>query len=324
MVDGRYQILGLIGQGGMASVYRAVELSSGRLVALKVLLALSPTGETMRDGDSEGVARFEREALAVQTLDTEHIARVFDTGTDSESGAPYMVIELLEGEDLQKLANRLGPLPPALAVRLVGQACVGILHAHGLGIIHRDIKPSNLFLTRLRTGKHIVKVLDFGLAKLLVEKRIHAGPPSASSGLTKPGATLGTPGYMSPEQIMHPMTVDYRADVWSLGVVLYKLVSGMTPYDGYASMGELLVAVVSKEAPLLSDVAPGVPPEVAAIAHRAIAIDPLKRYQGIQHMLREILERSPEGLEIEGEMLISAADEHRPTRRSEGPATERN
>ena len=294
---------GLIGQGGMASVYRAVEVPSGRRVALKVLSGLvPPTGETIRDG-VDGVARFEREARALATLDTEHIAGIYDAGIDQASGARFMVIELLEGEDLQKLSHRLGRLPPALALRLVGQACVGIRHAHGVGVIHRDIKPSNLFLTRAASGNLIVKVLDFGLAKLLGDERGKAGPLSETNALTKPGATLGTPDYMSPEQIMHPKEVDYRADVWSLGIVLYKLLGGVTPHHGYLSTGELLVGIVTKRAPLLRDVAPDVAPEIAAVADRAIELDPLKRYQGMQHMLRDILACSPGGLEIEPGMV---------------------
>ena len=322
LVNGKYQVLGLIGQGGMASVYRAIEVPNGRLVALKVLSGLTPsTGETIRDGE-DGIARFEREARAVETLDTEHIARIYDAGIDLHSGARFMAIELLEGEDLQKLVDRLGRVPPALALRLVGQACVALWHAHGVGVIHRDVKPSNLFLTRAASGKLIVKVLDFGLAKMLGDSRAEASPLSEPAGLTKPGATLGTPEYMSPEQIMHPKEVDYRADVWSLGIVLYKLLTGVTPHHGYPSIGELLVGVVTKRAPLLRDIAPDVAPEVAAIAHRAIEIDPLKRYQGMQHMLREILERSPGGLEIDPDMVVGAPDPGPMFR--EAPLTERS
>ena len=309
----------------MASVYRAIEIPGGRVVALKVLNGLTPrTGETLRDGD-DGAARFEREGRAIEALDNEHIARIYDTGTDEFSGAPFMAIELLRGEDLQKLVDRLGPLLPALALRLVGQACVGILHAHGVGVIHRDIKPSNLFLTSRPDGKLVVKVLDFGLAKMLDEERgLDANPLSDARALTKEGAMLGTPEYMSPEQIMHPKKVDYRADVWSLGVVLYKLLAGVTPHNGYVSMGELLVGVVTKPAPPLRTIAPNVPPEVAAIAHRCIEIDPLKRYQGAQHMMREILELTHGALEIDVTMLVAASPNVPRRPMSEAPDTERS
>src|SRR5262249_2886135 len=153
-----YRLLRLLGQGGMGKVYEAEHVGTRRHVALKVILEL--------DKSPGAVRRFEREARAAGSIDTQHIVQVFDTGTDPAGNIPDRVMELRKGEGLKELLERLGPLPPDVALRLVGQACVGLAKAHEAGVVHRDIKPANLFLSRVEDGGLVVKLVDFGVAKL--------------------------------------------------------------------------------------------------------------------------------------------------------------
>src|SRR5262245_2470661 len=174
--------------------------------------------------DSTLVSRFMREARAASRLRGEHVARVTDVGMP-DNGTPYMVMEYLEGEELNTLIRRRGPLPVHEAVGYVMQACDAVAEAHSLGIIHRDIKPSNLFLTHKPNGEPCVKVLDFGISKTLTIAPIEGD-------LTSSEAMLGTPHYMSPEQMRASRDADRRSDIWGLGVVLYTLLAGHRPFRG--------------------------------------------------------------------------------------------
>ena len=209
MLAGKYRVERVLGAGGMGVVVLARHVQLDQLVALKFLLAQSLTNPKV-------VARFEREARAVVKLKSEHVARVLDVGT-MEAGAPYIVMEYLEGEDLSQTVERRGPLPVAEAVDYLLQACEALAEAHGMGIVHRDLKPGNLFLTRRVDGKSLVKVLDFGISKL------EGGREDLA--LTQPAEVVGSPKYMSPEQLRASRLADARSDIWSLGVILYELIT---------------------------------------------------------------------------------------------------
>jgi eukaryotic-like serine/threonine-protein kinase len=244
------------------------------------------------------VRRFQREARAAGSIETPHIVQVLDTGTDAGSGVIYMVMELLRGEDLQQLMKRLGKLSPQLSLRLVGQACIGLGKAHEAGVIHRDIKPANLFLSRHENGEITVKVVDFGIAKIKVDVAA-----AEEAELTRTGGMLGSPLYMSPEQATGRKTIDHRTDIWSLGVVLYQALTGQVPHPAEV-IGALVMAICTEPAPPIQDLAPWVPPEIALLVHRSLAIDQDARFPSVLAMLEAIRKTVPEGLTIHADALV--------------------
>jgi serine/threonine-protein kinase len=290
-IDGRYRVLRVLGQGGMGAVYDAEHTGTGRRVAVKVIHADMAT-------KSEMVLRFQREARAAGSIETPHIVHVFDTGTDPETGVVYMAMELLRGEDLQQLIKRLGRLPPRLALKLVGQACLGLGAAHATGVIHRDIKPANLFLSYAPDGPVTVKVVDFGIAKIMVEPG-----DGEEAALTRTGGMLGSPLYMSPEQATGRKTIDHRTDIWSLGVVLYQALAGRVPHRA-ESLGALIMAICSEAIPPLQNDAPWVPPEVADLVHRTLLRDPAARPADTEALRRAIQELVPGPLTVHASELL--------------------
>ena len=200
IIDGKYEIVRQLGVGGMGVVYEARHTGTGRRVAVKEIL-----GDEVQHNE-QLVERFHREARATGAIETQHIALVLDSGTDAATSHPYLVMEFLQGEDLQHLLARTGPLPEEVALRIVAQACTGLVRAHEAGVVHRDIKPANLFLARRDAGEIVVKVLDFGIARM---KEV-AAPENRA--LTTTGLLLGSPLYMSPEQVLRPKDVDARTD----------------------------------------------------------------------------------------------------------------
>jgi serine/threonine-protein kinase len=298
VLDGRYQLLRLLGEGGMGVVYEARHSGTGRRCAVKVIgteaLAKSP----------DSVARFQREAMASGAIESQHIAQVLDTGVDAASGSPYIVMELLVGEDLDATLARTGPLPPDVALRIVGQACIGLEKAHAAGIVHRDIKPANLFLSR-QDGALVTKILDFGIAKVMKDP---LGGTEAHS-LTRSGSLLGSPLYMSPEQALGQKTIDHRTDVWSLGVVLYEALSGVTPHATDETLGVLIMKICGQPPPPVQLRAPWVSPEVAEVVHRALATDPSARWASAADMLAAIRAVVPQGLALDESMLVSLSPE---------------
>jgi eukaryotic-like serine/threonine-protein kinase len=233
VLGGKFRIERVLGQGGMGVVVEAFHLQLEQRVALKFLLpgALAYP---------ETVARFAREARAAAKIRSEHVARVIDVGA-LDTGSPYIVMEYLEGQDLSQLLRARGSVTVAEATAFVLQACEALAEAHAAGIVHRDLKPANLFLARYPDGTPCVKILDFGISK------ISGGSSGRDFDMTRTTAILGSPFYMSPEQMRSTRAVDARADIWALGVILYELVSGRVPFD--ADTMPQLCGMVLQEAP---------------------------------------------------------------------------
>jgi serine/threonine-protein kinase len=295
-IDGRYQIVRLLGQGGMGAVYEATHLGTGRRVALKVIIAGALISR-------EVIVRFQREARAAGVIESQHIVQVLDTGIDREQGVPYIVMEYLVGEDLQKLCERVGPLAPELALRIAAQACSGLHKAHEARVIHRDIKPANLYLARRDDADVVVRLLDFGIAKVKEDQLTG----STDQSLTRTGSMMGSPLYMSPEQAVGSKAIDHRTDIWSLGAVLYEVLAGKSPHHGAETLGQLIMAICSAPPAPLTHVAPSVPPEVAEIVHRALRLDPNERFQSAAEMREAIRRLLPNGTSVTEDMLASAA-----------------
>ena len=292
LIDRKYQVTKLLGAGAMGAVYEAEHTGTGRRVALKVIM-----GQFAKD---EGlVARFHREARAAGQIETQHITQVLDTGFDHESELPFMVMEYLEGEDVQQLLKRVGPVHPDLALRIVAQSCLGLQKAHDKSVVHRDIKPANLFLAKRDAGEVIIKLLDFGIAKIKMEQ----AQETESAGLTKTGNMLGSPLYMSPEQARGARGIDHRTDIWSLGVVLYQALCGKTPFQHLTALGELIISICSSHPQPVQERAPWVSAEIAAIAHKAMRHDPAQRYQSAMEMFQDIRTHLPNGWTITDDML---------------------
>jgi serine/threonine-protein kinase len=301
VLDGKYQITRLLGEGGMGAVYEGTHLGTGRRVAVKVILTPNASAT------AEMVGRFQREARMAGTVDTEHVVQVFDTGIDRDTGRPFTVMELLRGEDLEKLVERLGPLAPELALRIVAQALLGLKKAHEAGVIHRDIKPANLYLARRDNGTIIVKIVDFGIAKVKGD----ALGASENQGLTRTGSMMGSPLYMSPEQAQGSKQIDQRTDIWSLGVVLYQVLAGHTPLGHIDTLGALIVALCSSPPPPLQSAAPWIAPEIASIVHAAVEPLLAKRFQSADEMLVAIRALLPRGIDITEAMLVPCSEEER-------------
>jgi len=282
----------------MGSVYEA-STDDGQIVALKVISA----GDLSKNPVL--VARFQREAKAASAIETKHIVRMIDTGTDESSGMPYMAMELLRGEDTQELLDRFGTLPPELALRLTAQACTGLHKAHEARVIHRDIKPANLFVSTVEDEGIVVKLLDFGVAKVRQDANT-----LETAGLTRTGSMLGSPLYMSPEQARGHKTIDHRADIWSIGIVLYQMLCGRTPHHDIDALGELIIAICSDPPESVQERAPWIEPEVAAIVHKALRFDPSERFQTAEEMVDAIVTALPNGVEVQQDELRSInADE---------------
>ncbi len=268
----KYRIERVLGRGGMGVVAAAYHIQLEQRVAIKLMLP-----EAMTSPDA--VSRFVREARAAARISSEHVARVFDVGSLA-SGAPYIAMEFLEGADIGELLVRLGRLPAPDTVEFVLQACEALAEAHAAGIVHRDLKPGNLYLANRVDGQRLIKVLDFGISKMTSGSGSSPGGP-----MTHTSALMGSPLYMSPEQLNSSKNVDARSDIWSLGVVMFEMLSGTQPFQG-ETLPQVCMAIMIADAPPLTT--PGVPPLLAAVIARCLQKQPEARYQSVAQLAQAL------------------------------------
>jgi serine/threonine-protein kinase len=265
LVANRYRVGPVIGAGGMGIVYKAQHVGLGTAVALKVIRPdIARNSSIWR--------RFAREARALAALHNKHVVRVHDAGT-LESGLRYLVMELLVGTDLRRLILKEGPLPVQRAVDYVSQVCSALGDAHRLNIIHRDIKPENIFLAQYRACEPTIKLLDFGVALFLDDV----------AQLTKPGRGVGSPQYLSPEQLQNPSAVDQRSDIWAVGLLMFELLAGHSPFQGL-NTAQICLKIIQGSLPRIQDVCPAVPAELAQVIQRCLEVDPGLRPQSADEL----------------------------------------
>jgi serine/threonine-protein kinase len=265
IVAGKYRLDAVIGEGGMGAVWAATHTGLGQAVAIKFISREFVTSP-------EALRRFDSEAKAAAQLRSRHVVQVFDNGT-LEDGTPYIAMELLRGENVYARVHRAGPVPLAETIEILGQCCKALGRAHAAGIIHRDIKPDNIFLAQTDEEGLLVKVVDFGIAKF-------AGGPNDHAS-TRTGAVLGTPLYMSPEQARGLKTIDYRTDLYSLGLVAYTMLTGNLAFSS-ESFGDLLLQICTAPLPSLCANAPWLPAPMEHWFQRACARDPANRFGSAQ------------------------------------------
>ncbi len=264
----KYRIDSQLGEGGMAVVFGAHHLLLDKPIAVKILSPELPSVPQV-------VERFVTEARAAARVDSPHVARVMDVGM-LVNGLPYMVMERLDGCDLEELLRLEKRLEIGDAIDYVLQALQGLATAHTLGVVHRDLKPANIFLAQQTDGTTIIKILDFGIAKLDTATRV-----------TRPGQAVGSPTYMSPEHIRNSDHVDHRTDIWAMGVVLYELLTGRPPIEA-DGVGETFAAVLNKQAPSLRTHRPEIPEELDAAILKCLAHDPADRWPDVAQLARAI------------------------------------
>jgi eukaryotic-like serine/threonine-protein kinase len=267
----KYRIERVLGSGGMGFVVAATHLGLDLTVAIKMLLPAAAK-------NPELAARFSREARAAAKLKSDHVVRVMDVGT-TEYGTPYLVMEHLEGRDLAAVLRERGPLPPDEAVRYALETCEGLAEAHARGIVHRDLKPGNLFLARLPDGGTSIKIVDFGISKSRDERE--------ELSLTSSHAFVGSLAYISPEQLSSSRDADTRADIWSLGVILYEMLTGELPFVA-ENAPQLMVQLATREPRPILEVKSDLSPELAAAVMRCLEKDRGRRAQTIVEVARAI------------------------------------
>ncbi|HEX3775876.1 MAG TPA: serine/threonine-protein kinase, partial [Polyangiaceae bacterium] len=288
ILAGKFRIERVLGRGGMGVVVAATHIQLDERVALKFLLP-----EAL--GNAEAVARFAREARAAVKIKSEHVARVSDVGT-LESGSPYMVMEYLEGQDLADWVRQAGAMRVPEAVEFVLQASEAIAEAHALGIVHRDLKPANLFVTRRVDGSTCIKVLDFGISKLTV-------PGSTSDmGMTKTATVMGSPLYMSPEQMSSTRSVDARTDIWALGIILYEVLSGRVPFEA-ETMPQLCGMILQDPPRPLRQLRPDVPEGLEWVVLRCLEKNRDARFSSIAELAQALAQFGPPSAQRSAERI---------------------
>jgi len=263
LIGDRYRVLRKIGEGGMGVLYACVDTVLSREVAVK-LMQRSLAAEPLV------AERLMREAMLAAQL-RRHVAQVFDCGM-LETGEPYIVMELLSGRDMYAILRESGPLEPGELGAMMLEVCDGLAEAHEKGIIHRDLKPENLFRATEPNGEVVIKIVDFGVSKQVTGRRMRAQ--------TNPGESVGSPQYMSPEQITNPSEVDARTDIWSLGVVMYELLTGTLPFKGPGT-AKVCAAVLTESVPPISDYRSDVPPALEFIIRRCLEKDRERRFPDV-------------------------------------------
>jgi serine/threonine-protein kinase len=271
ILAGKYRLISLLGRGGMGSVWRAERMGWQSPVAIKLMNAMDVH-------DSPALARFQREARLAASLRSIHVVQVLDDGVDSTTGAPFIVMELLDGESLAERLSRVKRLRPPVVAQIVTQIARALGRAHDAGLIHRDLKPDNILIVR-NDDEELVKVLDFGIAKWM------AGPQNLAGG-TLAGQMLGTPAYMSPEHFANSSHIDHRADLWSLGVIAFECMTGVRPFQG-DTLVSLALSVCSGKYTVASSLAE-VPDGFDAWFERAVAQDAARRYPSARVMAEEL------------------------------------
>lgn len=267
LVTDNLKLVRLLGRGGMGSVWVARHLTLDVEVAVKFI-----TKELLSGGDPLVLERFRREARLAAKIESPHVVRIFDHGLTKPEGAPYQVMELLRGESLWDRMSRLGRLAPGDAARVISEVATGLAAAHAMGVVHRDIKPHNVFLARSRDGVEVAKILDFGIAKAT-----NAGEDVLREVKTSTGVLIGTPQYMSPEQLMRAGPADARTDLWALAVVAYEIITGKLPFAG-ETLAATLVAITRADIRPPSSAVPEAPHELDGFFTRALAVDVDKRF----------------------------------------------
>jgi serine/threonine-protein kinase len=277
LIAGKYRVEREIGKGGMGRVVAAMHVELEQRVAIKLL-------HTAAVGDPEATARFMREARAAARIHGEHVVRMIDVGT-LDDGTAYIVMEYLDGDNLEVALRQRGALPVQVAVDWLLQACEGIAAAHAAGIVHRDLKPANLLLARQPDRGTLLKVLDFGISKVT---HTESAPPPTDGVVTHTGQVFGSPHYMSPEQLRSVGHVDHRADIWALGAVLHEMLSGKPPF-ARSSMAEVLAAVMRDPPPPLHTLRPDVPEELSRIVLRCLEKEPEQRFADVRELAQALL-----------------------------------
>jgi len=267
----KYHLTTLLGQGGMGAVYRGEHVVIGKKVAVKFLHADLA-------GNEEVVKRFYREAQAAAAIGHDSIIDVLDVGV-SPNGEPYLVMEYLEGESLGDMLARTGPVDLAAALGVVEPALRALSAAHAKGIVHRDLKPDNIFVVRQSSGPPKIKLIDFGISKF--------AEGGNAEKLTQTGSVMGTPSYMAPEQARGASALDHRADLYSMGVILYEMLTGKLPFSG-GNFTELIINILTIEPIPPAQAHPGFPIEATPIVMRALAKDPAARFQTAEEMIAEM------------------------------------
>lgn len=298
---GRYELVRELGQGGMGVVYEARHKGLGTRFAIKVLLAVHSKG-------SSAAQRFEREGRIVAKLSSPHIVRTLDADTTPD-GHPYIVMEFFDGCDLGKVLEERGTLRLGEVASIVRQLCVGLEHAHAEGVVHRDLKPANIFVA-LENGATVIKLMDFGIAKDL----------SSSEELTATSVMIGTTHYMAPEQVRSSRQTTAASDLWSVGVIVFRLLSGRHPFTG-PNHADIAMSILLDPVPSLASFCPNIPVEFANLVARLLAKDPLKRLSSARELADALapFATEPVSLDALGPPPTAPASESRTTEPTQGP-----
>jgi serine/threonine-protein kinase len=266
VIAGKYRVEKLLAKGGMGAVWVARHTRLNLVVAIKFI-------ETGDAASAEARVRFDREAKVLARIKSPHVVHISDYGV--EDGTPYLAMELLKGEDLDEKLKREGRLSPAATSIILSQICKGLRAAHDAGLVHRDLKPGNIFVARDDDGVEIVKILDFGIAKAVL--------PGVTKDATETGAIIGSPRYMSPEQVRNSKRVDHRSDLWSLGVILFRCVTGRVPFAA-GEIAVLILQICAEPIPAPSSIDPALGPAMDHFFARALARNPDERFQSAREL----------------------------------------